>query len=96
MGTFAEICMKIQKVEIQGAENVAKAAVKALLIKSDARSVKQLLSLRPTEPCMRNAVNFAKSDPKKFTPDQIWILIRAIKVQSQILQLYIGETALDV
>jgi hypothetical protein len=38
----------------------------------------------------------AKSDPKKFTPDQIWILIRAIKVQSQILQLYIGDTGLDV
>ena len=38
----------------------------------------------------------ARSDPRKFTSDQIWILIRAIKVQSQILQLYIGETALDV
>jgi hypothetical protein len=38
----------------------------------------------------------AKSDPRKFSPDQIWILIRAIKVQSQILQLYIGDTALDV
>ena len=38
----------------------------------------------------------ARSDPRKFSPDQIWILIRAIKVQSQILQLYIGETALDV
>jgi hypothetical protein len=40
--------------------------------------------------------NLAKSDPKKFTPDQIWILIRAIKVQSQILQLYIGDEALTV
>jgi len=38
----------------------------------------------------------ARSDPQKFTSDQIWILIRAIKVQSQILQLYIGEPALDV
>ncbi len=38
----------------------------------------------------------AKSDPKRFSPDQIWILIRAIKVQSQILQLYIGDTGLDV
>ncbi len=40
--------------------------------------------------------HLAKSDPKRFTPDQIWILIRAIKVQSQILQLYIGDTGLDV
>ena len=38
----------------------------------------------------------ARTDPRKFTPDQIWILIRAIKVQSQILQLYIGQPALDV
>jgi hypothetical protein len=40
--------------------------------------------------------DLARSDPQKFTPDQIWILIRAIKVQSQILQLYVGEAALDV
>lgn len=38
--------------------------------------------------------NLARSDPQKFTPDQIWILIRAIKVQSQILQLYIGAPAM--
>lgn len=33
----------------------------------------------------------ARSDPRKFTPDQIWILIRAIKVQSQVLRLYVGD-----
>ncbi len=38
----------------------------------------------------------ASSDPRQFTPDQIWVLIRAIKVQSQILQLYVGQSALDV
>jgi len=38
----------------------------------------------------------AQSDPQKFTPDQIWVLIRAIKVQSQILQLYVGEAVLGV
>ena len=38
----------------------------------------------------------SRSDPKQFTPDQIWILIRAIKVQSQVLQLYVGQPALDV
>jgi hypothetical protein len=37
-----------------------------------------------------------QTDPDKFSKDQIWILIRAIKVQSQILQLYLGEPALDV
>ncbi len=40
--------------------------------------------------------NLAQSDPEKFSPDQVWILIRAIKVQSQILQLYVGQPALDV
>src|SRR3954471_11006509 len=38
----------------------------------------------------------AASDPQSFTQDQIWILIRAIKVQSQILQMYVGHTLLDV
>lgn len=37
----------------------------------------------------------AASDPEKFTPDQIWILVRAIKVQGQVLELYLGEPALD-
>ncbi|ADB17705.1 hypothetical protein Psta_3040 [Pirellula staleyi DSM 6068] len=39
--------------------------------------------------------NLARTDPRKFTPEQIWVLIRAIKVQSQILQLYVGECLLD-
>ena len=38
----------------------------------------------------------AASDPQTFTQDQIWILIRAIKVQSQVLQMYVGHTLLDV
>ena len=38
----------------------------------------------------------AQSNPKDFSPNQIWVLIRAIKVQSQILQLYVGNQVLDV
>jgi hypothetical protein len=38
----------------------------------------------------------AISDPAKFIPEHIWILVRAIKVQSQVLQLYLGQSALDV
>ena len=38
--------------------------------------------------------SLARSDPLAFTPDQIWILIRAIKVQSQVLELYLGEPVL--
>jgi urease accessory protein UreF len=40
--------------------------------------------------------SLARSDPQRFTADQVWILIRAIKVQSQILQLYVGEPAMDI
>ncbi|TWT90174.1 hypothetical protein Mal64_05580 [Pseudobythopirellula maris] len=40
--------------------------------------------------------DLAKSDPKTFSQDQVWVLIRAIKVQSQILQLYVGHPLLDV
>jgi hypothetical protein len=38
----------------------------------------------------------AASDPQSFNQDQIWILIRAIKVQSQVLQMYVGHSLLDV
>ena len=34
--------------------------------------------------------DLAQTDPRQFSSDQIWILIRAIKVQSQILQMYVG------
>ena len=40
--------------------------------------------------------DLARSDPAKFSKEQIWVLIRAIKVQSQILQMYIGGPELDV
>lgn len=32
--------------------------------------------------------------PVKFTPDQLWVLLRAVKVQSQILELYTDQPAL--
>jgi len=38
----------------------------------------------------------SQADPKSFAMDQIWVLIRAIKVQSQVLQLYVGQPPVDV
>jgi DNA-binding transcriptional regulator GbsR (MarR family) len=35
--------------------------------------------------------DLAQANPKNFTMDQVWTLIRAIKVQSQVLQLYVGK-----
>jgi len=34
----------------------------------------------------------AQMEPMTFTMEQIWVLIRAIKVQGQILQLYVGRS----
>lgn len=38
----------------------------------------------------------AANDPSQFKAEQVWVLLRAIKVQSQILAMYLGEPALDV
>ena len=40
--------------------------------------------------------DLAASDPKQFDREQIWVLLRAIKVQSQILQMYVGGEVIDV
>ena len=38
----------------------------------------------------------AAMDPRQFTLEQVWVLIRAIKVQSHILQMYVGQPVLEV
>ena len=35
-------------------------------------------------------------DPKEYSLEEILVLIRAVKVQSQVLQLYVGQPSLDV
>lgn len=37
-----------------------------------------------------------RSDPRKYSPDQIWVLVRAIKVQSQVLRLYLGDSHVEL
>lgn len=63
MDSFEKIVKDIKEVKIQGASAVAKAAVKALLIRHDKAAVKKLISARPTEPCLRNAIKFVFSKP---------------------------------
>ena len=65
MGKFEEICRKIKNLEIQGAENVAKAGLVAYSLKPGKDSIKKLLSLRPTEPCLENALRFAEKNSVK-------------------------------
>ena len=40
--------------------------------------------------------DLAMADPNDFSIEEVWVLIRAIKVQSQILQFYIGQPTVDV
>lgn len=61
MDRFKKICENIKTLKIQGAENIARAALKALTLKHDTSSIKKLISLRPTEPCLRNALKYALS-----------------------------------
>ena len=58
MDKFEKICKDIKEVKIQGAENIARAAARAMLLKHDKQSIKKLMSLRPTEPCLRNTIKF--------------------------------------
>src|ERR1051325_3883011 len=38
----------------------------------------------------------AASDPRSFTQEALWVLMRAIKVQSQVLQMYVRHPLIDV
>jgi len=40
--------------------------------------------------------HLANQTPSQFSVEQIWVLIRAIKVQSQVLQLYVGHAPAEV
>ncbi|MBU0929971.1 MAG: translation initiation factor eIF-2B [Nanoarchaeota archaeon] len=64
---FNQICKAIKEVEIQGAENIAKAAIKAYYLNPTKAAVRKLISLRPTEPCLRNALNFVQLDKGNIT-----------------------------
>jgi ribose 1,5-bisphosphate isomerase len=62
---FKEVCRDIKSLKIQGAENVAIRGIKALSMQN--ADVKTLLSLRPTEPMLRNAVKFYKENGEEKT-----------------------------
>ena len=69
---FSQTISAIKSLKIQGAENVAIAATKAIeefvrnsktrtynaMIQNLNKAKKQLIATRPTEPCMRNTLNF--------------------------------------
>ena len=65
MDKLHKIYTDIKEVRIQGATNIAKAAVSAYLAKPTKENKKKLLSLRPTEPALSNALNFLEKIGKK-------------------------------
>ena len=60
MDKFNEICRRIREIKIQGAENVAIAALKTYSLKPTRESIKKLISLRPTEQALVNALKYAQ------------------------------------
>ncbi len=65
MQKLERIYQDIKEVRIQGATNIAKAAVQVYSIKPTKETKKRLLSLRPTEPTLSNALNFLEVLGKK-------------------------------
>ena len=57
---FEEILRRIKEVRIQGARNIAIAGLKAYSMRPTKETARRLLSLRKTEPALRNALKFAQ------------------------------------
>jgi hypothetical protein len=92
-GDVARLCLLLSN----SVDNMAALADEALLADAWQKVSLQLQSATDQHAAMTLELEeLASSDPRQFSPDQIWVLIRAIKVQSQILQMYVGQQALDV
>jgi hypothetical protein len=90
---IARICLLLSNtndnLENLGDEQILESAWREMGLKLQAASDQHAAMTHELE-------ELARSDPKQFNPEQVWILIRAIKVQSQVLQMYLGEPVLDV
>lgn len=57
---FDRVCHDIKSIKIQGAESVAIAGLKAYNLVHTHDAIERLLSLRATEPALKNALDYAK------------------------------------
>ena len=71
MNDFDKICQDIKDLKIQGAVNVARKGLEAYSLKPTKESIKKLLSLRPTEPMLRNVLEYAERFSVKDAHDLI-------------------------
>lgn len=60
---FDSIARDIKSIKIQGARNVAKAALKAYSLFPDEKHKNLLISLRPTEPMLQNVLKMTEAMP---------------------------------
>lgn len=60
MKEFDKIIQDIKSLKIQGATNIALEGLNAMRLKQDYKSIKLILKTRPTEPCLQNAIKYAK------------------------------------
>lgn len=64
-GEFNRILKDIKSIKIQGAENVARAGIKAYLLSPTKASAKKILAVRPTEPLLQNALKLLEKSKDK-------------------------------
>ncbi len=62
---FNKICKDIKSIKIQGARNIAKAALNAYYLIPKEKSKRKLLKIRPTEPMMEKVLNLTQTLSKK-------------------------------
>ena len=62
---FDKVVKDIKTIRIQGARNIAKAALKAYYLVPSEKSKKELLSARPTEPMMENVLDMVEDYSKE-------------------------------
>jgi len=60
---FNQIAKDIKTIKIQGARNIAKRALYAYHLFPTRKSIKKLISLRPTEPMLVNVLHRAEKEP---------------------------------
>jgi translation initiation factor 2B subunit (eIF-2B alpha/beta/delta family) len=78
---FNKIISDIKSVKVQGAENVCKAGIRAYLLQPNKKAAKQIISTRPTEPLLQNAIEFLlrSNDPEKSAKEFLSDLERSHK-----------------
>lgn len=62
---FKRICKRIKDIKIQGATNVAKAALRAYYLYPSSITKRVLLNLRPTEPMLSHVLELTDKKPRK-------------------------------